>query len=609
MDSDGSLASAPAATPRPQTARPKTAPRLQKSEFRWTLRPVEDEAYVEEIATQLNDLPVPLARALVLRGVDSFEGARTFFRPDLTRLHDPFAMRDMERAADRIVLAIERNEHVMVYGDYDVDGTTSTAMLVRFFESLGLHASFFIPNRFKHGYGLSTDGLDEAAARGVTLVVSIDCGITALKEADYARELGLDLIICDHHTAGETLPTATAVLDPKRPDCDYPFDGLSGCGVGYKLIQAVLDTLGRDPEDAHPYLDLVAVSTASDIVPMIGENRILMRAGLKQLCEAPRVGLAVLAERAGVDLACCTSSKIVFQLGPRINAAGRIADASIATELLASTDATHAQKLVDEIEGLNLQRRELDRETRDEALVIAEELMRDDPVALVVYKQGWHPGVIGITASRVAEKFHRPTLLLTSRDGVTAKGSARSVKGISVYRALAQCADLLDRFGGHAFAAGLALPVENVETLRERIQPAVEGAIDDETLIPEIELDAELDLRDISTRFWRVLQQFGPHGPDNLRPIFWGRGLRVVGQPSRVGHEKQHLRFRVAQVDGGPTFPLIGFNLGERYETALASIRRGRPLEVAFQLDENTWKGRTSLQLRAKDIRLGQPSA
>ena len=600
MAPDGPPASAPAAPAAPTDG----APDLDASRYRWTLRPVADEAHVADIAAQLNDLPVPLARSLVLRGVDSFEGARSFFRPDIARLHDPFAMRDMDAAAERVLRAMENHEHVMVYGDYDVDGTTSTAMLVTFLESLGVQASFFIPNRFKHGYGLSRDGLDEAVARGVSLVISIDCGITAIEEAAYAREIGLDLIVCDHHTAGEELPLAEAVLDPKRPDCDYPFEGLSGCGVGYKLIQAVLDRLGHPPEAAHVYLDLVAVSTASDIVPMIGENRILMREGLKRLCEAPRVGLQALAQKAGVDLACCTSSKIVFQLGPRINAAGRVADASLAAELLACTDATHAQQLVDAIEDLNMQRRELDRETRDEALQIAEELMRDDPVALVVYKEGWHPGVIGITASRVAETFHRPTVLLTSRDGVTAKGSARSVSGISIYRALAQCEDLLDRFGGHAFAAGLALPVANLGALRQRLQPAVESAIDEDTLVPEIELDAELDLREVSTRFWRVLQQFGPHGPDNLRPVFWGKRLRVVGQPSKVGHEKQHLRFRVAQIDGGPTFPLIGFNLGDRYDTVLASIRRGRPLEVAFQLDENTWKGRTTLQLRAKDVRL-----
>ncbi|WP_094549810.1 single-stranded-DNA-specific exonuclease RecJ [Rubricoccus marinus] len=599
MDSDATSGDATTAP-----ALPDPSPGLSTSEYRWTLRPVEDEGHVESIATQLNDLPVPLARSLVLRGVDSFEGARTFFRPEISRLHDPFEMRDMDHAADRIIRAVEEKEHVMVYGDYDVDGTTSTAMLLTFFESIGLQASFFIPNRFTHGYGLSRFGVDEAIARGVSLIVAIDCGITANAEAAYIRQQGLDLIICDHHTAGDELPVATAVLDPKRPDCDYPFDGLSGCGVGYKLIQAVLVRMGLPPEDAHTYLDLVAVSTASDIVPMIGENRILMREGLRQLCDNPRLGLAALAQRAGLDLTCCTSSKIVFQLGPRINAAGRIADASMAAELLASTDASHAQRLVDEIEELNLQRRELDRETRDEALEIAERLMQDDPVALVVYKEGWHPGVIGITASRVAEKFHRPTILLTSQDGQTAKGSARSVKGISIYKALAQCEDLLDRFGGHAFAAGLALPVTSIEALRERLQPAVEGALEVDGLVPEIELDSTLDLRDVTTRFWRVLQQFGPHGPDNLRPIFWGQNLRIVGQPTKVGHEKQHLRFRVAQLDGGPTFPVIGFNLGDRYDAALASIRRGRPMEVAFQLDENTWKGRTTLQLRAKDLRL-----
>ena len=588
----------------PALPRRRSAP-LPKSQFRWTLRPVDDEAAVSAVAGALNDLPESLARALVLRGVNDFESARAFFRASLDGLHDPFAMRDMDRAVARIVQAIEDGEHVMVYGDYDVDGTTSTAMLVTFFQSLGLEASFFIPNRFDHGYGLCEEGLDEAVARGASLVVSIDCGITAVEEAAYAKALGLDLVICDHHTPGDTLPEATAVLDPKRADCDYPFDGLSGCGVGFKLIQGVLTALGRDPSEAWPFLDLVAVSTASDIVPMIDENRILMREGLRRLADQPRLGLGVLAARAGVDLGCCTTQKIVFQIGPRINAAGRIDDAGLAADLLAATDATRAQQLVDTIEALNERRRELDRATRDEAIVIAAELMEADPMGLVVYKQGWHPGVVGITASRVAERFHRPTVLLTSKDGVTAKGSARSVKGISIYKALASCTDLLDRFGGHAFAAGLALPVERIPELRERLPLAIADAVeDDEDMIPEIELDAEIDLRDVTARFWRVLEQFGPHGPDNPRPIFWGRKLRLVGQPSRVGHEKQHLRFRVAQIDGGPTFPAIGFNLGSRYDVALASIRRGCPLDVAFQLDENTWKGRTTLQLRAQDLRL-----
>ncbi|WP_420455925.1 single-stranded-DNA-specific exonuclease RecJ [Rubrivirga sp.] len=571
---------------------------------RWTLRPVEDELLVDALASDLNDLPHALARSLALRGVRTFDDAHTFFRPSLSRLHDPYRMRDMDRAVARVSAAIRNRERVMVYGDYDVDGTTSTAMMTTFLQSQGIEVDFFIPNRFEHGYGLSEAGIDQAVERGAALIVAIDCGITAINAAAYATANGIDLVICDHHTPGDVLPEAAAVLDPKRLDCDYPFDGLSGCGVGFKLIQAVLVELGLPEEEAWPYLDLVAVSTACDIVPMVGENRVLMRAGLKQLCDAPRVGIVALAERAGVDLTCCTSSKMVFQIGPRINAAGRIDDASVAAELLASTDPVRARQLVDAIEILNLRRRDLDRQTRDEAFEVAERQMADDPMALVVYKPGWHPGVIGITASRVAEHFHRPAVLLTSGGGSgVAKGSARSVKGISIYDALAHCEDLLDRFGGHAFAAGLALPVERLDALRERLQVAVGLAATEDDLIPEIEIDAPLHLGDVTPRFWSVLKQFGPHGPDNQRPTFWGRGLRVVGQPSCVGAQKQHLRMRVAQ-DDGPVFSVIGFGLADRYDAALTSVRRGRPLELAFQVDENTWNGRTTLQLRAQDLRL-----
>ncbi|MFN3596476.1 MAG: single-stranded-DNA-specific exonuclease RecJ [Rubricoccaceae bacterium] len=590
----------------PSAVPPEPVPPLPA--YRWALRALPEGADIHALAGALNDLPLPLARALAVRGVCSYDDARAFFRAALDGLHDPFLMQDMDAAAERLVRAVHAREHVMVYGDYDVDGTTSTAMLTTFLQHLGVPASFFIPNRFVHGYGLSRAGLDEARARGATLVVAIDCGITAVEEAAYARALGLDLVVCDHHTAGETLPEAVAVLDPKRPDCAYPFDGLSGCGVGFKLLQAVLARLGRPPEEAWPYLDLVAVSTASDIVPMVGENRILMREGLARLSGQPRVGLVALARQAGVDLATCTASRIVFQIGPRINAAGRLGDASLAAKLLAATDEHDAARLVAQLEALNEQRRTLDHQTRDEAVALAEQFMADDPVALVIHKPGWHPGVIGITASRVAERFHRPTVLLTSGEDGVARGSARSVKGLSVYDALARCADLLDRFGGHAFAAGLALPVDRVPELRARLQDAV--AVDAPVpLVPEIELDAELHLSDITPRFWRVLSQFGPHGPDNLRPVFWGRGLRVVGQPSCVGATRQHLRFRVAQADGGPTFPVIGFGLAGRYETMLASVRRGVPLEMAFQVDENVWNGRATLQLRAEDLRLGDGSA
>ena len=557
--------------------------------FRWTLRPVPDEARVAALSQALNRLPEPLARALVLRGVGGFDQARHFFRAGLEGLHDPFLMRDMDRAAERLAQAIETGERVLVYGDYDVDGTTSTALMTLFLRAHGVEADY-----------------ERAVELGAALVVALDCGITAVAEAEYAKAQGLDLVICDHHEPGEVLPDAVAVLDPKRPDCPYPFDGLSGCGVGFKLVQATLHKLGRPPEDAWPYLDLVAVSTASDIVPLVDENRILMREGLKRLCVAPRVGLVALAERAGVDLTACTSSKIVFNLGPRINAAGRLDDASLAVALLVADDPEEAARLADRIEVLNQQRRDLDFQTRDEALRMAEAFMPAGPLALVLHQPGWHPGVIGITASRVAEQFHRPTVLLTAGEGGLAKGSARSVKGISIFRALASCPEgLLARFGGHDFAAGLALRVEDIPALRAHLNAAVAEAIaSPDVLTPEIELDAVLDLAAIDERFWRVLDQFGPYGPDNPRPLFWGRDLRIVGSPTTVGNDGRHLRLRVAQRGGGPPFSVIGFGLGERLDVALKSVRRGRPVELAFSVEENHWNGRTSLQLRAKDVRL-----
>ncbi|NNF57371.1 MAG: single-stranded-DNA-specific exonuclease RecJ [Rhodothermaceae bacterium] len=576
-----------------------------RTAFRWTLQPIEDEALVAALGDQLNGLPEPLARSLALRGVASFDEARHFFRGGLEGLHDPFLMQDMDHAAERVARAIEAGERVLVYGDYDVDGTTSTALMTLFLRDHGVEAEFFIPNRFLHGYGLCEEGIDHATDIGAGLIVALDCGITAVDEAAYAKSKGLDLVICDHHTPGPTLPDAVAVLDPKRDDCAYPFDGLSGCGVGFKLVQATLQVLGRPPEDAWRYLDLVAVSTASDIVPLVDENRILMREGLRRLCTHPRLGLVMLAERANVDLTACTCSRIVFNLGPRINAAGRLDDAALATELLIADDPVEAAQLADQIEALNTQRRELDMQTRDEAMQLAETFMAADPMALVLHHEGWHPGVIGITASRVAEHFHRPAVLLTTGKDGLAKGSARSVKGLSIYDALATCADLLERFGGHAFAAGLALPVDHVPELRTRLHAAIaEVVADPDDLLPELEFDARLNLMDVDDRFWRVLAQFGPFGPDNPRPLFWGRDLRILGQPTTVGADGNHLKLRVVQREGGTPFSVIGFGLGDRLDTALMSVRRGRPIELAFCVEENHWNGRTTLQLRAKDLRL-----
>lgn len=591
-------------------------------EPRWTLRPLDDEAAVAAIAQQLNDLPGALARALVLRGVSTFDAARGFFRPTLDAVHDPFLMRDMDRAAERLAGAVARNERVMVYGDYDVDGTTSAAMMTLFLRELGVEATYFVPNRFEHGYGLGKAGLDEAVERGAALVVAIDCGITAHEEAAYAKDvLGLDLIICDHHTALETVPDAVAVLDPKRPDCPYPFDGLSGCGVGYKLMQATLRTLGLPDERAHAYLDLLAVSIAADIVPILGENRLLMHAGLGRLKVAPRLGLRALADAAGVDLATCSTSRIVFALGPRINAAGRLGDAGRAVDLLMADDEAVAKRLAAELDRVNRERQALDQQTLGEALAEAEAHVATHdpstssgqaPMALVLHQPHWHSGVIGIVASRIVERFYRPTVMLTGKDGV-ARGSARSVDGVSIYDALAQCdrQGLLIGFGGHAMAAGVSLPIENVPAFREALSAAVGERVEPEDLVPEIVLDAPLDLGEITGgvhgRFWKVLDQFGPFGPENPKPVFWGRDLRVVGEPKTVGQGARHLRMRVAQrQNGGGTYPVIGFGLGERLAAAQQSARTGAPLEVAFCVEENTWNGRTELQLKAKDVRLAE---
>lgn len=576
-----------------------------QTDYRWTLRHLEDDTALATLCSELNNLPEALGRVLLLRGVTSLDRAKVWFRGDLEQLHDPFLMAGMDKAVTRILKAVEQNERILVYGDYDVDGTTSTALMTLFLNDHGATVGFFVPNRFVHGYGLSKAGIDYAVEQGTDLIVALDCGVTANEEIDYASEAGIDVVVCDHHEPGDELPNAVAVLDPKRNDCRYPFEGLSGCGVGFKLIQAILQQKNLPAENAWEYLDLVAVSTASDIVPLHDENRFLMRAGLRQLCENPRIGLVKLADKAGVDLSNCSCSSIVFSIGPRINAAGRLEDASLSVRLLLTSDEKEAEQLADEVEAINLRRRELDMQTREEALLLAEKHMESDPKALVLHHTEWHQGVIGITASRVAEQFNRPAVLLSNDGENQVKGSARSVKGFSIYDALSRCSDLLTRFGGHEFAAGLTLPVQNVSPLRERLSAAIESMMSEpDDLVPELELDAMIDLREVlESRFWRVLKQFAPFGPSNPRPVFWARDVKIIGQPAAVGSDKRHLRMRVAQRAGGAPISVIGFGLGDKLETALSAIRRGRPIELAFCVEENTWNGRTSLQLRAKDLR------
>ena len=577
--------------------------------YRWVPRSVDNPETVQRLQRELNDLPEALARVLVLRGIDSFDAARHFFRAGRKDLHDPFLMQDMDRAADRVAAAVEQGERVLVYGDYDVDGTTATTLLTDFLRTHGADADYFIPDRYEDGYGLGERGIDTAAEQGAGLIIALDCGITAHEEANYARSKDIDLIICDHHKPKDTLPAATAVLNPKREDCSYPFDELSGCGVGFKLVQATLDRLGEPPERAFDYLDLMAISTAADIVPLHGENRVLLREGLRAMETNPRLGVRALADAARFELTDVTTGDVVFKIGPRINAAGRMAHAEQAVALLLADDPDEAKALAAELEALNKERRSIDQETLREAKTMAErQITARNPHALVLYQPDWHLGVIGIVASRIVEQFYRPTVMLC-RNGDAVKGSARSISGVNIYNALTACEDVLTQFGGHDYAAGMSLPEDNVDAFRNRLDDAIGEVVTPELLTPAIKVDAPLDLRTIGSvddRFWAILKQFGPFGPANSKPVFHAADVTVVGQPRTVGSGGKHLKFKVRQRDApnGPAIDVIGFGMGDQLSTLKESQRTDRPLELLFSLESNTWKGRTSLQLKARALRL-----
>lgn len=586
--------------------------------YRWTPRSLDEPDAVPRLKRALNDLPEALAHTLALRGVTTFEGARHFFRAGLDHLHDPFLMQDMDRAASRLARAIEHGERVLVYGDYDVDGTTATTLLTSFLRDRGVDAAYFIPDRYQDGYGLCERGLDSAKEQGAGLVVALDCGVTAHDEAAYARNQGLDLIICDHHKPKDSLPEATALLDPKRADCAYPFDELCGCGVGFKLVQATLDRLGEPPERAFDYLDLLAVSTAADIVPLQGENRVLLREGLRALETQPRIGFQAMARVAGFDLEGLTTGDVVFKIGPRINAAGRMKHAEQAVALLLADDMDAAQQQARELEALNKERRATDDRILDEARALAErQITSRTPHALVLHQPDWHLGVIGIVASRIVERFYKPTVMLTG-EGDAVKGSARSISGVNIYDALCECEDLLTRFGGHDYAAGMTLPEANVDAFRERFNAAIGASVTPELLTPAIKVDAPLDLSEVGTvndRFWAILKQFGPFGPSNPKPVFEADDLTVAGRPRTVGRDGKHLKFSVRPhsaangATSGSAFDAIGFGMGDQLGTLKKSQQRGTPLQLLFSLEENTWNGRTTLQLKARDLRLAEDDA
>jgi single-stranded-DNA-specific exonuclease len=564
---------------------------------KWKVREVTDTATVSRLAEQLK-VREDVARMLVTRGITDFEAARDFFRPSLDHLHDPFLMKDMDKAVDRLMRALGDGEKVLVYGDYDVDGTTAVALVYGFLKDLG-NLDFYIPDRYGEGYGVSTKGIDFAADNGFSLIITLDCGIRSMDKVDHANARGVDMIICDHHLPGEALPAAVAVLDPKRPDCPYPYKELCGCGVGFKFMQAMCIKGGLDMEDLYSRLDLLAVSIAADIVPVTGENRVLAAFGMQRLNTAPCTGIRTLLENAKVNRELSISDA-VFIIGPRINAAGRIASGRKAVELLLSDKAQEASDFAAEIAAFNTTRRELDKEVTVDALgIIASDSFYASSRSTVVYADNWHKGVVGIVASRLIDHYYKPTIVLTQADG-WATGSARSIDGFDVHEAISECSDLLDKFGGHTHAAGLTLKVEHVEEFRTRFEAIAAARITDEMTIPTLHIDAEIDLERIGQPFVNLLKQFAPFGPGNMSPVFVSRGLRAT-DVALVGNDRAHLRFKAYQPGKGSyPFACIAFKMGDMYR----ELSESTSFEMVYSIEENHWKDRVTLQLQVKDIRI-----
>lgn len=567
--------------------------------FRWVYSEPDRKESVPALQEQLG-ISRKMALLLSLRGVTSFDRAKTYFRPTLDDTHDPFLMQDMEAAACRIARAVRNRERVLVYGDYDVDGTTAASVVYLFLKQFGVKIEYYIPHRFKEGYGINKEGIEYANKINADLIIAVDCGITAVEEAAYIKEQGIDFIICDHHNVGDAVPEALAVLDPKRLDCSYPFEGLSGAGVGFKLIQAVVQKLGLSQKVAFDLLDLVAVSIASDIVPMVDENRVLMREGLKQINENPRLGLKALMELISLEPGHITTSNIVFSIGPRINAAGRMGDATKAVKLLIAETKAEADSRAHELESINIARRDKDTQTLEEAKALVDsEYELDKTSSMVLHNPDWHLGVIGIVASRLVDTYGRPAVMLSNVDGKI-KGSARSIDGFNIYEAFKECEDLLEQFGGHKYAAGLTITPKNIAAFRERMEKIASRNLTEDDFKQDLNIDCELDLNDVNMGFWKLLSQFEPYGPGNLQPIFVSRDIRVVGVPTIVG--KGHLKMKVAQ-NGSGAFDVIGFNMHEY----LPMVRReDKPLNIAYSLEENYWKGRRTLQIRLRDIQVGE---
>jgi single-stranded-DNA-specific exonuclease len=562
----------------------------------WRVNSDFNPQIVQSLQVELNVDKI-IATLLVQREIRNFDEAKLFFRPDLNDLHDPFLMKGMLEAVERVNIALAANEKILVFGDYDVDGTTSVALMYCFLRSLTNKVEFYIPDRYKEGYGISYDGIDFAMEKGCSLIIALDCGIKSVDHVQYAKEKGIDFIICDHHLPGDLLPSAIAILDPKQPGCNYPYKELPGCALGYKLAQAISSSNSLPADQLEQYLDLVAISIAADIVPITGENRILAYYGLRILNRMNRPGIKALLENLKIEKDL-TITNLVFVIGPRINAAGRVDHGSKAVRLLVSNDKEEACRIASEVNSNNLERRGLDTGITQEALVMINESVElKFKKSTVLFNEKWHKGVVGIVASRMTEHFYRPTIILTESNGL-AVGSARSVKDFDVYTAIENCSDLLEQFGGHKYAAGLTMKLENLNLFTEKFEKVVADSISDDMLIPKEEIDTEINFNDITDKFFRILNQFAPHGPGNMTPVFSTRKVLDTGYAKVVG--ANHLKLELYQ-EGNfhDKYQAIGFGLGDYCNF----FKEGRAADICYALSENNFNNTKRIQLVIRGIK------
>jgi single-stranded-DNA-specific exonuclease len=560
--------------------------------MRWSLQPKPKATIVLELAKSLG-ISKTIATLLVQRGVTTFDEAKSFFRPSLEAIHNPYLMKDMDKAVKRIEIAIASNENILIYGDYDVDGTTAVSLVYAYLKTFYKNATTYIPDRYKEGYGISFAGIDYAEDNDCSLIIALDCGIKAIDKVTYAQQKNIDFIICDHHKPGDEIPDAVAVLNPKRKDCDYPFKELCGCGVGFKLIQAIGEKRNQTITDFIPYLDLVATAIAADIVPVNGENRVLAFYGLQVINSNPRNGIKALIHQ--VKKKTLTITDVVFIVAPRINAAGRIKHGNYAVELLTEMDFNAAINFAKDIENYNTERKDLDQNITKEALQQIKENKEENRCTSVVYHKNWHKGVIGIVASRLIETYYRPTLVFT-KSGEKLAASARSVKGFDVYNALLECKDYIEQFGGHKYAAGLTLLPENYEQFKSKFEDVVAKTISEKQKTPEITIDAEIELSEITPKFFRIIQQMAPFGPQNMKPVFRTRSIRDNGYGKTVGKENTHLKLNIIEGANPKTYNAIGFGLGDKINLVKNEF------DIAYTIEENEYNGYTSIQLLLKDL-------